>query len=189
MCRDVKEAEKLVPKQLRSHSPSIVSLSIPFVYRSYHHSSPQFPVPLPLHNSVIVLTFSHISYTFFHISLSSVLLKLPCFPSYVNLLNEALSLLIETENLTKLPKSWSLLHGLGESPVPASSVVYLSIFFLVYLCLVFRIVDIYMPVVECGYVPFFADVLSIYSCILLFFRLKGKCPVNFLYPLFISDLI
>jgi hypothetical protein len=25
--------------------------------------------------------------------------------------------------------------------------------------------DIYMPVVECGYVPFFADVLSIYSCI------------------------
>jgi hypothetical protein len=29
-------------------------------------------------------------------------------------------------------------------------------------------VDIYMPVVECGYVAFFADVLSIYSCILLF---------------------
>jgi hypothetical protein len=26
-------------------------------------------------------------------------------------------------------------------------------------------VDIYVPVVECGYVPFFADVLSIYSCI------------------------
>jgi hypothetical protein len=37
-------------------------------------------------------------------------------------------------------------------------------------------VDIYMLVVECGYVPFFADVLSVYSCILLFFRLKGKCP-------------
>jgi hypothetical protein len=28
-------------------------------------------------------------------------------------------------------------------------------------------VDIYMPVVESGYVAFFADVLSIYSCILL----------------------
>jgi hypothetical protein len=27
-------------------------------------------------------------------------------------------------------------------------------------------VDMYMPVVECGYVPFFADVLSVYSCIL-----------------------
>jgi hypothetical protein len=38
------------------------------------------------------------------------------------------------------------------------------------------VVDIYMPAVEFGYVPFFADVLSIYSCILLFFRLKGKCP-------------
>jgi hypothetical protein len=63
----------------------------------------------------------------------------------------------------------SSLHGLGESPVPASSVVVcLSIFFLVFLCLVFRIVHIYMPVVECGYVPFFADVLSIYSCILLY---------------------
>jgi hypothetical protein len=37
-------------------------------------------------------------------------------------------------------------------------------------------VDIYMPVVQCGYVPFFADVLSIYSCILLFFLLKQKCP-------------
>jgi hypothetical protein len=33
--------------------------------------------------------------------------------------------------------------------------------------------DIYMPVVECGYVPFFADEISIYSCILLFFSLKG----------------
>jgi hypothetical protein len=41
---------------------------------------------------------------------------------------------------------------------------------LVYLYLVFRMVDIYMPVVECRYVPFFADVLYIYSCILLFFR-------------------
>jgi hypothetical protein len=36
--------------------------------------------------------------------------------------------------------------------------------------------DIYMPVVECGYVPFFTDVLSIYSCILLFFSLKGGSP-------------
>jgi hypothetical protein len=53
--------------------------------------------------------------------------------------------------------SSSSLHGLGESPVPASSVVVtLYIFFLVYLCLIFRMVDIYMPVVECGYVPFFA---------------------------------
>jgi hypothetical protein len=60
---------------------------------------------------------------------------------------------------------------------------------LVYLCLVFRMVDIYMPVVECGYVPFFADVLSIYSCILLFFSLKRKCPTHFLYLRFLSDLI
>jgi hypothetical protein len=52
--------------------------------------------------------------------------------------------------------SSSSLHGLGESPVPASSIVVsLSIVFLVFLCLVFRMVDIYMPVVECGYVPFF----------------------------------
>jgi hypothetical protein len=45
----------------------------------------------------------------------------------------------------------------------------LSIIFLVYLRLFFRMVDIYMPVVECGCVPFFADVLSIYSYILLFY--------------------
>jgi hypothetical protein len=50
-------------------------------------------------------------------------------------------------------------------------------------------VDIYMRVVECGYVPFFADVLSIYSCILLFFRFKGKCPTHFLYLRFLSNLI
>jgi hypothetical protein len=84
--------------------------------------------------------------------------------------------------------SSSSLHGLGESPVPASStVVSLSIVFLVYLCFVFRMVDIYMPVVECGCVPFFADVFYIYSCILLFFRLKGKCPTHFLYFRFLSD--
>jgi hypothetical protein len=60
------------------------------------------------------------------------------------------------------------LYGLEESPVPACSIVVsLSIVFLFYLCLVFRMVDICMPVVECGYVPFFADVLSIYSCILI----------------------
>jgi hypothetical protein len=41
-------------------------------------------------------------------------------------------------------------------------------------------VDIYMSVVECGCVPFFADMLSIYSGILLFFCLKGK--VCTLYP-------
>jgi hypothetical protein len=87
------------------------------------------------------------------------------------------------------PSSLSSLHVLGESPVPASSVVSLSIFFLVYLCLVFRMVNIYMPVVECGFVPFFADLLSIYSCILLFFRLKGKCPTFFSYPRFLSNLI
>jgi hypothetical protein len=81
-------------------------------------------------------------------------------------------------NLITSISSSSSLHGLGESPVPASSIV-VSIFFLFYLCLVFRMVDIYMPV-ECGYVPFFADVLSIYSCILLFFLLKGKCPTHFL---------
>jgi hypothetical protein len=57
----------------------------------------------------------------------------------------------------KFIQSSSSLHGLGESPVPAFSVVVsLSIFFLVYLCLFLRVVDIYMPVVECGYVPFFA---------------------------------
>jgi hypothetical protein len=58
--------------------------------------------------------------------------------------------------------SSSSLHELEESPVPASSIVVVSILFLVYLCLVFRMVDIYVPVLECGYVPFFADVLSIY---------------------------
>jgi hypothetical protein len=69
-------------------------------------------------------------------------------------------------------------HGLGESPVPACSIVVsLSIVFFVYLCLVFRTVDIYMPVVECGYVPFFADVLSIYSCILLFFAERGNAQL------------
>jgi hypothetical protein len=52
--------------------------------------------------------------------------------------------------LLLLLSSSSSLHGLGESPVPASSIMSLSIFFLVYLCLVFRMVDIYMPVVECG---------------------------------------
>jgi hypothetical protein len=50
-------------------------------------------------------------------------------------------------------------------------------------------VDIYMPVVECGFVPFFADVLSIYSCILLFFRLMGKCPTHFLDYIFVSRII
>jgi hypothetical protein len=50
------------------------------------------------------------------------------------------------------------LHELGESPVPASSIiVFISIIFLVYLYLVFRKVNIYMPVLEGGYVPFFAD--------------------------------
>jgi hypothetical protein len=84
----------------------------------------------------------------------------------------------------------SSLHGLGESPVPASSIVVsLSIVFLVYLCLFFRMIDIYMPVVECRYVTFFADVLSIYSCIILFFHLEGKFPTHFLYLRLLSDLI
>jgi hypothetical protein len=43
-----------------------------------------------------------------------------------------------------------------------------------------------MPVVECGYVPLFADVLSIYSCSLLFFRLK-RIPNPFFY-IFVSYL-
>jgi hypothetical protein len=74
--------------------------------------------------------------------------------------------------------SSSSLHGLGESPLPASSIVLtLSISFLVYLCLVFRMVDIYMPVEQCGYVSFFADVFSIYSCVLLFFRLRGNAQL------------
>jgi hypothetical protein len=64
----------------------------------------------------------------------------------------------------------SSLHGLGESPVLASSIVVpLSIVFLVYLCLIFWMVDIYMPVVECGYVPFFADVLSFIPAFYYFF--------------------
>jgi hypothetical protein len=90
--------------------------------------------------------------------------------------------------LISVARSSSSLNGLGESPVPACSIVVsFSIVFLVYLCLVFWMVDIYMPVVECRYVPFFADVLSIYSCILLLFRLKGKCPTHFLYLRFLSD--
>jgi hypothetical protein len=44
--------------------------------------------------------------------------------------------------------SSSSLYGLGESPVPASNIVVsLSVLFLIYLCLVFRMVDIYIPVV------------------------------------------
>jgi hypothetical protein len=59
----------------------------------------------------------------------------------------------EAEEHITLPvyASSSSIHGLGESSVPASStVVSLSIIILVYLCLIFRMVDIYMPVVECG---------------------------------------
>jgi hypothetical protein len=37
-------------------------------------------------------------------------------------------------------------------------------------------VDIYMPVVECGYVPFFADVLSILFLYSFIFPLKGEIP-------------
>jgi hypothetical protein len=83
---------------------------------------------------------------------------------------------------TNISSSSSSLHGLGESPVPASSIV-ISLHPLLGLPMSrFLMVDIYMPVVECGYVPCFADVLSIYSCILLCFRLKGKCPTtNILY--------
>jgi hypothetical protein len=67
-----------------------------------------------------------------------------------------------------IPSSSSSLHGLGESSVSASSIVVsLFIAFFTYLCLVFQMADIYMPVVECEYVPLFADVLSIYSCILV----------------------
>jgi hypothetical protein len=70
-------------------------------------------------------------------------------------------------NVENLRSSSSPPHrGLGESPVPACNVVSQSIFFLVYLRLVFRMVDIYMLVVDCRDVPFFADVLSIYSCII-----------------------
>jgi hypothetical protein len=79
----------------------------------------------------------------------------------------------------------SSLHGLGESPVLASSTVVSLLVFLVYLCLVFRMVDIYMPVVECGYVLFFADVLYIFSCILLLFSLKGEMPNSFLISSFL----
>jgi hypothetical protein len=69
----------------------------------------------------------------------------------------------------------SSLHVLGESPVPASSVVVsLPIFFLVYLCLVFPMVDIYMPVAECGYVPFFADAFP-FIPVFYYFPLKGQC--------------
>jgi hypothetical protein len=84
--------------------------------------------------------------------------------------------------------SSSSLDGLGESPVPASSMV-VSLHRLLGLSMyLFRMIDIYMPVAECGYVPFFADVLSIYSCIILFFGLKGECPNHFLCLSFLSDL-
>jgi hypothetical protein len=37
-------------------------------------------------------------------------------------------------------------------------------------------VDIYVPVVERGYVPFFADVLSIFFLYSIIFSLKGEMP-------------
>jgi hypothetical protein len=62
------------------------------------------------------------------------------------------------------------LHGLGESSVQTSSVVVsLSVFFFVYLCLVSQMVDIYMLVVECAYVPLFVDVLSPFIPVLYYF--------------------
>jgi hypothetical protein len=68
---------------------------------------------------------------------------------YVNLI-----LFSTGSNWASSSSSSSSLHGLGESPVSASSIVVsLSIVFLVCLCLVFRMVDIYLPVV---------DVISIY---------------------------
>jgi hypothetical protein len=46
-------------------------------------------------------------------------------------------------------------------------------------------VDIYMPVVECGYVPFFADVLSVYFCILL---LAVKSHISRSEKRFLNDI-
>jgi hypothetical protein len=64
----------------------------------------------------------------------------------------------------------SSLHGLGESSVQTSSVVVsLSVFFFVYLFLVSQMVDIYMLVVECAYVPLFVDVLSPFIPVLYYF--------------------
>jgi hypothetical protein len=54
-----------------------------------------------------------------------------------------------------------LLHGLGESPVLGSSMVVSLSIFLVYLYLIFQMVDIYMLVVECGYVPFSFQCMTI----------------------------
>jgi hypothetical protein len=73
---------------------------------------------------------------------------------------------LNVENMVFFSSSLSsssppLLHGLGESPVLGSSIVVsLSIFFLVYLYLVFRMVDIYL-VVECEYVPFSFQCMTI----------------------------
>jgi hypothetical protein len=56
--------------------------------------------------------------------------------------------LMNADSIKNISSSSSL-HGLGESPVPASSIVVsFSIFFLVYLFLVFWLVDIYVPAVE-----------------------------------------
>jgi hypothetical protein len=60
-------------------------------------------------------------------------------------------ILTSRESEIELYKPSSSFHGSGESPVPASSIVVsLPIVFLVYLYLVFGIVDIYMPVEECA---------------------------------------
>jgi hypothetical protein len=79
----------------------------------------------------------------------------------------------------------SSLHELGESPVPASSIV-VSIFivFLVYLCVVFRMVDIYMPVVECGYSILFKCAFHLFLNSVTF-CLKGKWPVHFVLSSFL----
>jgi hypothetical protein len=55
--------------------------------------------------------------------------------------------------------------------------VSISIVFLVYLCLVIQMVDIYMPVAECGYVPFFADVIYAANLFLscVYFWMKVLC--------------
>jgi hypothetical protein len=66
--------------------------------------------------------------------------------------------------------SSSSIHGLGESPVPASNIVtYPFIFFLVFLCLVYQKDGICRLVVEFESVPSFTDVFSVSLYILLFF--------------------
>jgi hypothetical protein len=95
-----------------------------------------------------------------------------------------------TTKQRKLLSSSSSLHGLGEFPILAPSIVVsFSIVFLVYLCVVFRMDDTYLPVVECGMFHSLQMCFPFIPVFYYFFRLKGKCPTHFLYLRFLPDLI